>query len=263
MIVKIKEIVDINIIDGKVEKLKDDFSKIFKIKNKYPNLLLKINRILLIFNEEKIKKIYELVKYIANIETSKLNTIELFSKVQTSNNKNCSNLEEMKKNEKNQSCQNREISNPINYTKISNLNEYHPKYYFQTKSDTESQYNCDSFGTNKSNLYPEMINIKSIKEKETQHCSNRNDISNYDEFHKNKNINQNNIILENWNKNKNKPPLLNKNKFIVLSKNTFKISKENEKEINKNEKKIKRISNNTIIDKHKNSYDDLKNKGIF
>lgn len=261
MIVKIKEIIDINIIDDKVEKLNDDFSKLFTIKNNYPTLLLKINRILLIFNEEKIKKIYELVKYIANIETSKINNIQLISKDQTSNKKNSSNFEEMKEIEKNQSYKYKDIYNPINYRNITNISEFNQKHNYQTESATKSQINCYSFGIKASNLYPEMINIKNIKEKDSQKTNN--DII-CAENHKNKILNESRIVIEDRNKFKNKPPIIDKNKNEFYYENTFTKSKEYiANELKFKEKKIEWLSNKKIIDKYKNSNDDFNFKGIF
>jgi hypothetical protein len=171
LFVKIKEKIDISIIDDKVKKLNEDFTKLFTIKNNYPNLLLKINRILLIFGEEKITKIYELVKYIANIETSKINNIQLISSENISNNKlsDYSNSnrtsEECTDFEKIKSFKSKDFYKTINCSNITNISDFQRKHNCLRSSANKSQNSYDSHGTKESKSYPLMLNVKWIREK--------------------------------------------------------------------------------------------------
>lgn len=172
MFVKIKEKVDINIIDDKVRKLNDDFSKLFAIKNHYPNLLLKINRILLVLGEDKISKIYELVKYIANIETSKINNFQLISTEKISNNDYYSDysnqneiFEEFKDYEKIKSFKNKDSYQPISLSNTGYTSDFQRNYNCVKNSVNKNQYNYNSFGNNESNLNASMLNIKVVKDK--------------------------------------------------------------------------------------------------
>lgn len=236
MFLKIKEKVDISIIDDKVKKLNEDFTKLFTIKNNYPNLLLKINRILLIFGEEKITKIYELVKYIANIQTSKINNIQLITRDKHSN-KDCSNehysntnktleeKEEFKDFEKIKSFKNKDLYKTINYSNITNISEIQRKHNCLRNSATKSQNSCDSFGTKESssNAHPGMINIKCIKDKNFE--SRRFDsVIKMNSKEKNFGAKE---ILENKFANENKDKIINNAPLILKEKMNFNNDKGN------------------------------------
>jgi len=171
LFVKIKQKVDISIIDDKVKRLNEDFTKLFTIKNNYPNLLLKINRILLIFGEEKITKIYELVKYIANIETSKINNIQLISSENISNNElrdysNSNRIsEEYTDFEKIKSFKSKDFYKMTNCKNMTNISDFQQKNNCLSSSLNKSQNNCDSHGAKESKSYPLMLNVKWIREK--------------------------------------------------------------------------------------------------
>jgi len=199
LFVKIKEKVDISIIDNKVKRLNDDFAKLFTMKNNYPNILLKINRILLIFGEEKITKIYELVKYIANIETSKINKIHLISSERNSYNFDNSNsketLEEYKDFEKIKSFKNKDFYRTVNYSNITNISseiQQRKQHNCIRNSETKSSRNsCDSFGnkqessSNTYDTYPGMLNIKCVKKEK-----------NFDNFNRRFNSQEKNFVAK-------------------------------------------------------------------
>ena len=207
MRLKIKEKIDLNIIDEKSKKLLEDFDKLYVFKSNIPSMIMKINRILLIFEEEKVKKIYELVKYIAVKENKLLNSNELPSKdlkpqenkdtgqdLSTANN-NYQNL--INKNQK-----------QLELNKLNNKN-YKNSCNLRIKSP-DSKNNFNNFNS------CEMFNIKCIKEKKSENLEIFSQINSYKTFTENKFKKE--IIKEN---SFNPPIEQNNSNILILNKNDF------------------------------------------
>lgn len=172
---------------------------LFKLKKTYPSLLIQINRILLIFSEEKIKKVYEMVKYLAKIETIKgsnasfegRNNITRSNKTFPHNTEEVKEAGDIKLSHKQifyENLQNKNLANKTNsaintdtrlrnpdFTSKSlkscsisdknnpNLNNLYESNDFFSNNDNKDNHNNKNFNSNTSNEL--MLNIKATQSK--------------------------------------------------------------------------------------------------
>lgn len=174
MYAKVQGCIDRIKIDETLIQLTNDFKILFNSKNNYPKLLIKINRYLTIFNEEKLQKIYEVVKYFAHKTNRKNYPNHHFASKYNNIGKNKSsspNSEDFKEMENGKNIDDQYLQNSLNYKSLKSKN-INDKNYIH-KNNTCDLNKGESFANTELAIKIE----ESFNLKENQHIPIFNNIS--------------------------------------------------------------------------------------